>query len=194
MRKRFSLLQPHPATAIALLSLFISLSGIAYAASLPKNSVGSKQIKKKAVTNAKIRTGAVDSRTIKDGSVGPDDLSSSAKTSGPVGPTGPAGSARAYAFVNKSGPTLAVSKGFTAVDRVGIGTYCLTVDPATGIDVDNIAPVASVEFQTTSFTATHVEPRAVGNTSMCGSGKMEVRTYKSTGAYDDDISFTLMIP
>lgn len=42
--------------AIAFLALFVALSGTAFAAaSLPKNSVGSKQIKKRAVTAAKVK-------------------------------------------------------------------------------------------------------------------------------------------
>lgn len=39
--------------AVAFLALFVALSGTAFAAaSLPKNSVGTKQIKKSAVTTA----------------------------------------------------------------------------------------------------------------------------------------------
>lgn len=45
---------------IALLALFIALGGTTYAAtSLPKNSVGTKQLKNKAVTAAKIKNGSV---------------------------------------------------------------------------------------------------------------------------------------
>jgi hypothetical protein len=45
---------------IALLALFLALGGTTYAAvSLPKNSVGTKQLKKNAVTPAKIKKSAV---------------------------------------------------------------------------------------------------------------------------------------
>ena len=45
---------------IALLALFIALGGTTYAAtSLPKNSVGTKQLKKNAVTAPKVKAGAV---------------------------------------------------------------------------------------------------------------------------------------
>ena len=44
---------------IGLLALFIALSGTAYAASLPRNSVGSAQIKKNAVTSPKVKTGSL---------------------------------------------------------------------------------------------------------------------------------------
>jgi hypothetical protein len=44
---------------IATIALFIALGGAAVAASLPKNSVGTKQLKRGAVTTADLRKGAV---------------------------------------------------------------------------------------------------------------------------------------
>ena len=45
---------------IALLALFVALGGTTYAATaLPKNSVGTKQLKKNAVTAVKIKTARV---------------------------------------------------------------------------------------------------------------------------------------
>ncbi len=53
--KRF---HPSPALVISLIALFVALGGTSYAAinSLPKNSVGTKQIKNGAVTAAKINS------------------------------------------------------------------------------------------------------------------------------------------
>jgi hypothetical protein len=52
--------RPSPAMVVALLALFVSLSGSAYAAlNLPKNSVGTRQLKKGAVTTAKLHNGAI---------------------------------------------------------------------------------------------------------------------------------------
>jgi hypothetical protein len=51
---------PSPALVISLIALFIALGGTTYAAtSLPKNSVGTKQLKNGAVTTKKIKKGAV---------------------------------------------------------------------------------------------------------------------------------------
>lgn len=48
------------ANVIATLALFIALGGTSYAvATLPRNSVGERQLKKGAVTSAKLRDGAV---------------------------------------------------------------------------------------------------------------------------------------
>jgi len=58
---------------IALLALFVALSGTTYAAAnavLPKNSVGSKQLRKNAVTTPKIKNGAVTGAKIKLSSLG----------------------------------------------------------------------------------------------------------------------------
>jgi len=46
--------------AIALIALFVALGGASYAAiKLPKNSVGTKQLKTKAVTDAKVKDGTI---------------------------------------------------------------------------------------------------------------------------------------
>jgi hypothetical protein len=54
--KRISRSRPTPATAVALLALFVALGGTGYAVSkLPANSVGSKQLRKNAVTSSKVK-------------------------------------------------------------------------------------------------------------------------------------------
>ncbi len=51
---------PSPALVVSLVALLLALSGASYAAfSLPKNSVGTKQLKDGAVTTQKIKNGAV---------------------------------------------------------------------------------------------------------------------------------------
>jgi len=68
---------------VAILALFIALSGAAYAATqLPKNSVGTKQLKKGAVTKAKIKPATVKALRGATGPAGP------AGTAGPPGPAG----------------------------------------------------------------------------------------------------------
>jgi hypothetical protein len=58
--KRFLSRRPSPAFVISLIALFIALGGTSYAAlSLPKNSVGTKQLKNGAVTRAKVASGLV---------------------------------------------------------------------------------------------------------------------------------------
>lgn len=81
----------------ATLALFVALGGTSYAAlTLPRNSVGSGQIRKNAVSSSEIRSRAVGSSEIRDRTIKLSDLSTSARTSlsgqqGPAGPPGPRG-------------------------------------------------------------------------------------------------------
>ena len=59
MRRR-----PSPSMMVALLALFVALGGTAFAVALPSNSVGSKQIKRKAVKRSDIGIRAVGRRQI----------------------------------------------------------------------------------------------------------------------------------
>jgi hypothetical protein len=69
---------------VGLVALFIALGGTAYAASLPRNSVGTKQLKRGAVTSAKVRNGTLRAADFAPGTLlqGP---------AGPRGLTGPRG-------------------------------------------------------------------------------------------------------
>jgi hypothetical protein len=118
------------ANVIACLALFIALGGASYAAfRLPKNSVGAKQLKKGAVTPAKLSVGA---KTTMRGATGP---------KGDPGPQGPKGETGApatalWAVVNEEGELLhgtALSSQVT-----GAGTYFVDF----GRDVSGCAAVA----------------------------------------------------
>lgn len=60
--------KPSPSMAVALLALFIALSGSAYAA-IAKNAVGTRQLKSKAVTTGKIANNAINSAKVADHSL-----------------------------------------------------------------------------------------------------------------------------
>jgi hypothetical protein len=78
--------------AVALLSLSVALGGTSYAAiTLPKDSVGTKQLKKRAVTGKKIASNAVTSRKVKDGSLRGVDFAVGQLPAGPKGDTGDQG-------------------------------------------------------------------------------------------------------
>ena len=77
MRRR-----PSPALVVAFLALFVALSGTSYAVSqLPAKSVGAKQLKSNAVTSAKVKNGSLRAVDFRSGQV----------PQGPAGPPGPAG-------------------------------------------------------------------------------------------------------
>jgi hypothetical protein len=81
--------RPSPATAISLVAVFLALTGGAYAATkLPASSVGTKQIKKNAVTLTKIAPAA---RKALAGAVGPQGLAGAPGAPGADGKQGQQG-------------------------------------------------------------------------------------------------------
>jgi hypothetical protein len=103
------------ANVMVTLLLFVVLGGGAYAASaLPANSVGTLQIKKRAVTLSKIAPGAQKALRGQAGAAGP---------TGPQGPTGPEGAARATGALVPAGTAAAVTGSkatATATDTLGV--------------------------------------------------------------------------
>jgi hypothetical protein len=90
--------RPSPALVLAFVALFVALGGTGYAAlTLPKNSVGSKQIKRGAVKTLEIANNAVTGAKVRQRSLTASDFQASSLPTGPrgpagaTGPTGPAG-------------------------------------------------------------------------------------------------------
>lgn len=82
MGKRF-LRRPSPALVVAVIALFVALGGTSYAAlRLPKNSVGTAQLKRGAVTKGKIAKKTIAALRGQRGPMG---------ATGPTGPQGPKG-------------------------------------------------------------------------------------------------------
>jgi hypothetical protein len=82
------------ANAIATIAVFVAIGGTSFAAiTLPRNSVGEKQIKSRAVGSKELKRGAVRSRIIKNGAINLQDLSKATRDSlsGSAGPPGPPG-------------------------------------------------------------------------------------------------------
>jgi|SRR5579884_1856149 len=138
--------------AVSLAALFVALGGTSYAAfALPKNSVGTKQLKNGAVTTKKIKNGAVTNSKIANGAV----TASKINTAGLTVPnalhassadnattatnastannanhatTADTARAAAYAHVPTNGALDTVnSKNVSAAKHVTTGVYCLNV-------------------------------------------------------------------
>jgi hypothetical protein len=126
------------ANVIATVALFVALGGSSYAAlKLPKNSVGSKQIKANAVTTAKVKAGSLLASDFKSsqrsrlrGAQGAQGLQ------GPQGLQGAAGTARAYGEVVVTGGNFELvpgsSKGVVAIAQGagGNSAACIQLDPS----------------------------------------------------------------
>jgi hypothetical protein len=104
--------RPSPSLAVSLAALVVALGGTGYAVTrLPKNSVGTAQIKQNAVTGAKVKAGSLDASDFKAGalSAAAAGLAGTQGPTGPAGPQGPAGPTGATGATGPEGPTFAFS-------------------------------------------------------------------------------------
>lgn len=86
--------RPSASMVVAFIALLVAISGTSYAAiTLPKNSVGTKQLKKNAVTSAKVKNGSLLRRDFRAGQIpaGPQGPQGIQGPQGPQGARGPAG-------------------------------------------------------------------------------------------------------
>lgn len=113
------------ANVVATIALFCALGGGAYAATqLPKNSVGTKQLKKDAVNSNKVKDGSLLGKDFKAGQL-PAGKDGAPGPAGPRGETGPRGPSEAYA--DRTEGEIAIGSG-TAVASliVPAGSYVVT--------------------------------------------------------------------
>ena len=87
--------RPSPALVISCVALGVALGGTSYATVLnvPKNSVGTAQLKSSAVTNGKLASNAVTSAKVRNSSLLKTDFAPGQIPPGPQGPAGPTGPA-----------------------------------------------------------------------------------------------------
>ena len=111
---------PSPAMLVACVALTVALGGVSYAASvLPKNSVGSTQIKRSAVVSKKVKDHSLLARDFKTGQLpaGPQGPKGDPGPQGPKGDKGDPGkdgasATKLWAVVDGSG-NIAASSGVT---------------------------------------------------------------------------------
>jgi hypothetical protein len=192
--------RPSPALVVATVAVVAAVTGSAIADPGASTSVlGTKQIKKLIKKEVAKRTGPI-------GPAGP---------AGPAGTNGVDGTARAYALVdNDSCDILSVcdaekSKGISSVNRLSVGSYCVT---APGIEATETAAVATVERGLTAEPAgnasasidllgcgptaegflvvTQRQPQIAVNQ---GAGTNNA-TVSGPAASANDIAFTIVIP
>lgn len=70
---------------VAFLALLIALSGTAYAAGLPRGSVGTAQLRGDAITSTKVRDSTISGRDLRNGTVDATDLAQGAVTGPKLG-------------------------------------------------------------------------------------------------------------
>jgi hypothetical protein len=158
------------------LALFLALGGTSYALTLPRDSVGSNQIRPRAVRASELATNAVRSRDVADRSLDLRDISLSARAAlrgaaGPVGPAGPAGVTYRAAIRSTGG----IARGNAAsTDRRGTNEFLIGF-PRSVDDCVSTATLANVEVG-------DLNPPAGRITIARENGLVLVRTYDAAGA------------
>ena len=89
-----------------------------------------------------------------------------------------------------SSPSLSRSKGFAGVTRAGVGTYCLTLDPAAGVDAAKAVAVVSVD--SSSSTGAGLDAQWGSTSASCGANQLQVDTRDGSGAANT-ISFSIIV-
>jgi hypothetical protein len=183
MRRRFSY-----ANVMATVAVFIALGGTSYAvATLPRNSVGAKQIRTNAVGHSEVRTGAIRSSDLHNGSVSLKDLASKTRTAlrgrrGATGPAGPPGTAPIpyAAAVDAGAGVRSNTGGHLAEDGhlIGSGLYNILFDR----DMTSCYAVASLSSVPGSTPVTPENGETVTQTTSNG---VIVRTRNSSGGPTD---------
>jgi len=108
---------------VAVIALFVALGGTGYAAlTLPKNSVGSKQLKKGAVKNSDIAANAVTGAKVKRRSLTAGDFKASSLPQGPRGPAGAKGATGSSASAAVLGRGNGVGTGAWFMAPSGLAT------------------------------------------------------------------------
>jgi hypothetical protein len=200
---------------VALLALFVALGGTSYAvASLPANSVGTKQLRKNAVNSTKVKNGSLrrldfsgtTARQLKGekGDEGPRGETGPQGGTGPQGQPGTPGTARAYARIipglNPSVDPNFASQGIESVVQQGPGRYC--VHPAAGIPADLPFVVTAVgdAFDRYSFALAFPVP-CVSITGGPAGFHVKTAVLNADGSFPsisaevtDDVGFNIVVP
>ncbi len=101
---------------VACAALAVAMAGTGYAAvAVPRNSVGTPQLRNNAVTAAKVRNFSLLRQDFKPGQL----------PAGPRGPAGPAGPGARWALVRGDGTIVAQSGGISPTAKPAEGSYIL---------------------------------------------------------------------
>jgi hypothetical protein len=196
--------------AVACLALLVALGGTSVAAVsqlLPRNSVGTAQLRDNAVARVKIRNNAVNSSKIANRSLLAIDFARGQIPAGPTGPAGPAGPAGAagpqgpvgpqgrWAHVSGAGTILAQS-GVATVSRFSSGVYFVTFTGANVIDKPVLATASRVSGGVRFATASPCGGAPQGLTCVTSNNNntVLVNTLDTTGAFSDSSFYVMVVP
>lgn len=195
---------------LALLALFVALGGTSYAAvNLPANSVGTKQLKPKAVTLVKIAPAAKIALKGQAGAKGDPGPAGAKGDPGPAGAAGPAGPPGATGAAGPAGP--AGAKGDQGAPGAALGYAEVNAGAIVAANSKNIAPAnltnpdpgvfcfSGLSFTPHNVVATFLTSGSViltrmsdALTSSCTGAQAEVMTINSNGIFSN-IAFAVLL-
>jgi hypothetical protein len=168
------------ANVMSSVAVFMVLGGSAYAATaLPKNSVGSKQIKSSAVTSSKVKDGSLLSKDfkagqLKAGATGPQGAKGAQGSTGAAGPQGPQGAKGEQGSIGPAGPGARwalVNKAHTAI-LAQSGGITITTVAGGGVYLDMGADVNGKVIQVTNaYTNDDTGYKGSVMAMICGGGQ-----------------------
>jgi hypothetical protein len=178
--------RPSPATLISIVALFVALGGTGYAAvTLPRDSVGSFQLKPGAVHRPDQGKNSIDSSKVVNGSLLGADFKVGQLPAGPTGPSGPAGApATALWAVVAAAGAMSRSSHVTSSEKVATGQYVVIFDR----DVKACAFIGSLG----GIAAESVIGQLSATRRSINPNGVFVRTYDSAGTATDR-SFDLAV-
>jgi hypothetical protein len=207
------------ANVMSTIAVFAALGGGAYAAvAIPRNSVGSAQIRDHSIGRRDLARGVLAAGSTTGiqgrqgdagavGPVGPAGPAGPKGDQGPLGAAGPRGSARAYGYVKPNG-TLDANRSFgvAGVQHVyGSGVYCIQLDPSINPAGAALLASSDYEYSNSAFNGTNHDTNAIAlprsSNLSCPSGTLEVMTAEQqffggalSGIFPADEGFFFMVP
>jgi RNA polymerase sigma factor (sigma-70 family) len=164
---------------MATIAVFLALGGVSYALTLPRNSVGSRQLRSDSVGRSEVRQGAITSSAIANRSIRLRDVSRSARSSltgspGPPGPPGPPG-VTLFGSVNALGES--IRGNITGSNQSGINGRLISFNRPVG-DCVSTATLATVPG------ANPTAPPPTGHVTVAptADGRVLVQTWAANGA------------
>jgi hypothetical protein len=189
--------RPSPALVVALVALFVALTGTGTAADVEKCVKGVSVAAAKGVGLVKRGPRGRRGRQGPEGPEGTEGPPGPRGEQGPAGPPGASGTARAYGLVSPAGElNAAKSKNVASVAHPQTGLYCITLPQS--IDASTTDVLAISDLTATTVRNVNVERRGDG---VCGGGNTVAveTTYPSSFGADGgetpvDAGFFFVVP
>lgn len=163
--------RPSPAMVVAMIALFVAMSGAGYAASVAKNSVGTAALKSRAVTGDKIAKNTILGSRIINGTIKGKDINLA--TMGTVPSASTAGS---FATVTAGGVLQRNRNAVSSANQPGAGEYLVTFN----------GNVSNCGYYATTGSTTPLQPVSFGVANVAPApnnpNSVVVSTYNASNA------------